>query len=132
VYILLQRCKYQTLMEMLHNRGRLTQPVNALIFQYFFPIIFRQEVQYFTLQIVQVLEYLREQKVIHRDLKLGNLFLHDNVRLKMGDFGLAAKVHDESERKTTIWYLFPSYFPGFSDRFLVEHRITLVGSFRVN
>eukprot|EP00474_Spongospora_subterranea_P004670 CRZ05128.1 hypothetical protein [Spongospora subterranea] len=86
VYILLERCKHQSLMELVKARGRLTQP----------------EVQYYIMQILDVLEYLKDQKVIHRDVKLGNLFLHDNLRIKMGDFGLAAKLLESEERKTTI------------------------------
>ncbi|CEP02054.1 unnamed protein product (mitochondrion) [Plasmodiophora brassicae] len=86
VYILLERCKHQTLMEMVKSRGRLTQP----------------EAQYFLAQVIDVLEYLRAQRVIHRDVKLGNLFLHDELRIKMGDFGLAARISEDGERKTTI------------------------------
>jgi polo-like kinase 1 len=41
-------------------------------------------------------------KVIHRDLKLGNLFLNEKMELKVGDFGLAAKVIFEGEKKRTI------------------------------
>lgn len=38
-------------------------------------------------------------QVIHRDLKLGNLFLNDNLEVKVGDFGLATRVEVEGERK---------------------------------
>jgi serine/threonine protein kinase len=34
--------------------------------------------------------YVHSKKVIHRDLKLGNLFLTERMQLKIGDFGLAA------------------------------------------
>ena len=37
--------------------------------------------------------------MIHRDLKLGNLFLNDNLDVKLGDFGLATRVEIEGERK---------------------------------
>lgn len=46
--------------------------------------------------------YLVKAKVIHRDLKLGNLFLSDKMELKLGDFGLATKLEFDGERKRTI------------------------------
>lgn len=48
------------------------------------------------------MEYVHNNKVIHRDLKLGNLFLTERMQLKIGDFGLAAQVYFEGERKKTI------------------------------
>lgn len=35
-------------------------------------------------------------------LKLGNLFLTDNMQIKVGDFGLATTVNYDGERKRTI------------------------------
>ncbi len=40
--------------------------------------------------------------MIHRDLKLGNLFLSKDMNLKLGDFGLAAKISYDGEKKRTI------------------------------
>ncbi|CAI2362772.1 unnamed protein product [Moneuplotes crassus] len=86
VYILLNLCPNQSLNELLKRRKRLHEI----------------EVRYYTLQIVSALEYLHKNRVIHRDLKLGNLFINEDMDLKLGDFGLAAKLDFDGERKRTI------------------------------
>ena len=45
----------------------------------------------------------RKNKVIHRDLKLGNLFLNELMEIKIGDFGLAWSLNSDDERKITLW-----------------------------
>ena len=50
-------------------------------------------------QILEGVLYLHENHIIHRDLKLGNLFLDDNLDVKIGDFGLAAKIEFNGQRK---------------------------------
>ncbi|KTF76072.1 hypothetical protein cypCar_00027029 [Cyprinus carpio] len=47
-------------------------------------------------------QYLHNNRVIHRDLKLGNLFLSDDMDVKIGDFGLATKIEFDGERKKTL------------------------------
>jgi polo-like kinase 1 len=54
------------------------------------------------MQIISALKYLHSHRVIHRDLKLGNLFVNEKMELKLGDFGLATKLDFEGERKRTI------------------------------
>lgn len=54
------------------------------------------------LQVLEALEYLHQKKTIHRDLKLGNLFLSENMQIKMGDFGLATKITFPGEKRRTI------------------------------
>ena len=48
------------------------------------------------------IKYLHSHRIIHRDLKLGNLFLNDKMEIKIGDFGLATKLEFDGERKRTI------------------------------
>src|SRR5271163_1628225 len=71
---------------MLRIRKRVTEP----------------EVRLFMLQILGATKYMHEKRVIHRDLKLGNLFLDSRMNVKLGDFGLAALLVDDNERKRTI------------------------------
>eukprot|EP00760_Papus_ankaliazontas_P000083 PhM_4_TR10022/c1_g1_i1/m.94920/K06631/PLK1; polo-like kinase 1 len=85
VYITLEICHDQTLMELTKARRRFTVP----------------ETQYFMLQILSGVQYMHDHNVIHRDLKLGNVMLHEMVA-KIGDFGLAAEVAYDGERKRTI------------------------------
>ncbi len=60
------------------------------------------ECRYFVYQIVLACDYLHKNRVIHRDLKLGNLFLNDEMEVKIGDFGLATKVDYDGERKRLV------------------------------
>jgi polo-like kinase 1 len=56
----------------------------------------------FMKQIIEGVRYLHQQNVIHRDLKLGNIFLGENNVVKLGDFGLATRLAHADERKMTI------------------------------
>ena len=58
--------------------------------------------QCYIIQLIKALQYLHSHRVIHRDLKLGNLFLNDKMELKVGDFGLATKLDFEGEKKKTV------------------------------
>ncbi|CDW76958.1 protein kinase domain protein [Stylonychia lemnae] len=86
VYILLELCHNQSLNELLRRRKRLHE----------------LEVQCYALQIISALKYLHSHRIIHRDLKLGNLFLNDKMEIKLGDFGLATKLDFDGEKKRTI------------------------------
>jgi polo-like kinase 1 len=86
VYILLELCSNQTLNEMVKRRKRLKEI----------------EVQCYTLQIVRALKYIHNHRIIHRDLKLGNLFLTSKLELKLGDFGLAAKLEYDGQKRKTL------------------------------
>lgn len=60
------------------------------------------ECRYYIYQIIQGVKYLHDNRIIHRDLKLGNLFLNDMLHVKIGDFGLATRIEYEGERKKTL------------------------------
>lgn len=65
-------------------------------------ILTEPETRFYMKQIVHGVCYLHGNNIIHRDLKLGNLFLADNLIVKIGDFGLAAKIEYDGERKKTL------------------------------
>lgn len=102
VYILLELCQNHSLSDLIRRRKRLTEI----------------EVQYYLSQIIDSLIYLHGQKVIHRDIKLGNLLLNEKMQIKLADFGLACKLEFEGERKSTICgtpnYIAPEIIAGGS------------------
>ena len=53
-------------------------------------------------QLIDGTRYMHTNNVIHRDLKLGNLFIDRHMSIKIGDLGLATKLTHSSERKRTI------------------------------
>ena len=56
------------------------------------------EVQYYITQLIQALIHLHDRNIVHRDLKLGNIFLTGKMELKLGDFGLAKKLSFREEK----------------------------------
>eukprot|EP00045_Choanoeca_perplexa_P010102 m.101003 g.101003 ORF g.101003 m.101003 type:complete len:648 (-) comp15153_c0_seq1:134-2077(-) len=102
VYILLELCSNQSMMELHKRRRGMTEP----------------EARWFLLQIAEATSYMHNRKVIHRDLKLGNLFLNDRMEVKVGDFGLATTIAYDGERKKTLCgtpnYIAPEILEGRS------------------
>lgn len=76
----------QTLLEFVKRKKRLTE----------------SETRRYMLQMLDGVRFLHTSKVIHRDLKLGNLFLGFGDEIKIGDFGLACKLQFDGERKRTL------------------------------
>ena len=75
VYILMEKCSDRTLADVIKYRGAITET----------------ETSAYVWEISQAMQYLHEKLVVHRDLKLGNVFLTD--------YGLkeASAMADESE-----------------------------------
>lgn len=42
------------------------------------------EARYYMTQLLKGVHYLHNNRVIHRDLKLGNIFLNDDMEVKIG------------------------------------------------
>ena len=75
-YMVIQYCNEGDLSEYLENHGT--------------PYLEEEEAVYFLKQIANGFMELRRRKVLHRDIKLENLFMH-NKRIIIGDFGFAKK-----------------------------------------
>lgn len=86
VYVVLELCRRRSLLELHKRRKAVTEP----------------EARYYMRQTILGCQYLHRNRVIHRDLKLGNLFLNDDMEVKIGDFGLATKIEFDGERKKTL------------------------------
>ena len=61
----MELCRRRSLMELHKRRKAITEP----------------ETRYFMKQILLGVKYLHDNKIIHRDLKLGNIFLNDNMEV---------------------------------------------------
>lgn len=85
-YMVLEMCPSQTMNELIKRRKNITEYESA----------------YFMSQIIEGVCYLHDANVIHRDLKLGNLFLDAELGMKIGDFGLASRLADSKEKRKTI------------------------------
>ncbi|KKZ63109.1 hypothetical protein EMCG_02486 [[Emmonsia] crescens] len=82
-YVILELCPNGSVMDMVRKRKYLSLP----------------EVRRFMVQLCGAVKYMHKRNVAHRDLKMGNLFLDQNMDIKVGDFGLAAIVLSEKDEK---------------------------------
>ena len=86
-YLIFEYCENKDLSSLLKNRGKLTEI----------------EVQYYIYQLIQALIYLQERNIIHRNLKLQNIFLTEKMELKLGDFAHAKKLKYSDEKLYDFW-----------------------------
>ena len=69
------------------------------------------EILYYFTQIFLAIRHIHKKKIIHRDLKSGNIFLMKNGFVKLGDFGIAKGFQKTMDKAKTMvgtpYYLSP-------------------------
>lgn len=46
--------------------------------------------------------YIHSKNIVHRDLKLGNILVNDNMHIKICDFGLSTRIRETGEKRKTV------------------------------
>ncbi|XP_007443261.1 inactive serine/threonine-protein kinase PLK5-like isoform X2 [Python bivittatus] len=86
IYMVLEYCSRKSLAHILKVRGMLMEP----------------EVRFYLKQIINGLQYLHQQGIIHRDLKLSNVFITKSMQVKIGDLGLATREQQACQRRGVV------------------------------
>lgn len=89
----MELCENYTLKNLLIHRKRLNET----------------ETKFYMYQLIDAVDYLHSQHIIHRDLKLENLFLDRNMNIKIGDFGFAYQITQENQSKPKALCGTPNY-----------------------
>jgi len=85
-YMILELWTNKSMKELLTRRRTLTEP----------------EIAYFVEEIAEAIEYLHNALVIHRDIKLGNIFIDDEMVPKVGNFHLSTPLMNDKELKFSV------------------------------
>lgn len=86
MYLVLELAENGSLKQLIDRRFRLKEDETADILS----------------QVVNGLLFLHANKILHRDISLGNLLLTSDDRVKIADFGLATKLHSTNDKHMTM------------------------------
>ena len=78
VYTFMELCHNQTLFHELMRKNRLSE----------------SETRRYILQTLDTVHHIHKNNIVHRDLKLTNLFLDKSSAIKIDDFGLGYETND--------------------------------------
>lgn len=81
LYLVIELCPFKSLKEMQETRHTITEI----------------ECRLFLHGILNGVRYLHQLKIVHRDLKLSNVFLAQNMSVKIGDFGMAVRITEPDD-----------------------------------
>ena len=75
------------------------------------------QIKYIMYQILQGVQYLHKNEIIHRDIKCANILINNKGDVKIGDFGLARKISTTKKKKytyrvVTLWFRAPELLFG--------------------
>lgn len=84
-YILLEYCPNKSVKDLLKQKKRLSEEETAKILR----------------DVVDGLNYLHDNRIIHRDIKLENFLIGHDGKIKIADFGLSAQLNYDDEKKFT-------------------------------
>ena len=82
----------------------------------------KKQTQFYSASILEVINYLHNQKIIYRDLKPENIMVLENGYIKFFDFGTVKEIKNNRTRTFigTISYMAPEVFTGKGYSFQVD------------
>ena len=82
-YLLTEFCEYRDLSYLLSKRKKMEEI----------------EVKYYILNLINALKYLHGKGIVHRDIKLSNVYITKNLEVKLGDFNLSQSISLNGKNK---------------------------------